>query len=266
MKRLIYGILCGLWHTWAMGITCTEKDFQPALCDLPILEGVRCAHAEFFRSYCTNQTDGCAGVGGCFGFTPPGHWYPVLGSNGLPFRRCRCGCFGEETRFTGRRKVTGRDLISGEFSMPALLVAGYGRGKGNLFFSIDGLVHSIDERAIHILTEGAHEIYLSDTHPVLLVTQSNRWMQQAKEVKIGDFLLSEAGIPRRVIQVESVLYGKEMVNFQVQSTNPLHHIVIANGLQMGDLAWQEQLHSVEARMHHRQDLMQYLLREEGGVP
>ena len=263
MKRYIFWVLVSqFWVADMYAITCTENDYQPALCDLPILEGVRCANAEFFRSYCSEKTEGCAAVGGCFGFTPPGHWYPILGTDGRPFRRCRCGCFAKETQFWGLERVTGQSLLQGKDGRLRLYVMQELETSQLSRKSINGLMHAKENRAVHLVAAGGYSIFLSQGHPVVVASATGklRAMKQAKDVKRGDFLLTQTHRPIQVVQSETVSYAGEMMNFNVESKNPMHHIVIANGMQMGDLAWQEKLHGVEARMYHRQDLLDYLKR------
>src|SRR4051812_49191831 len=105
-------IVFRFWSRFALAVTCTDKDWDPGLCNLEVFEGTRCATLEFFRTYCDKNTNGCAQIpGGCIGFTPPGHWYPVT-NNGTPRWRCRCGCFGEKTLFPGLEMKAGRELIN----------------------------------------------------------------------------------------------------------------------------------------------------------
>ncbi len=260
--RMLWVILSQCWQVYLYAITCTGADFQPTLCNLPIMEGVRCANAEFFRSYCSEKTDGCGAVGGCFGFTPPGHWYPILGTDGKPFRRCQCGCFAEETQFWGFGLSTGRNLLDAAASPLHLGVLKEWGSSKYVMRRISGLMHAKEDRAIHLLAEGGRSIFLSDGHPVVIATAKGALesMKQAKDVVVGDFLLTRSHQPVRVVKKEGVIYGGEMMNFNVESKNPIQHIVIAGDLQMGDLAWQEQLHAIDARMYHRQDLWVYLER------
>ena len=129
---------------------------------------------------------------------------------------------------------------------------------------INGLMHAKESHAIHLMAEGKHTIFLSEGHPVLLANQIGEveGMKQAKDVSVGEFLLTHDHRAVQVLRVERVAYEGEMMNFNVVSSNPIQHIVVANDLQMGDLAWQEKLHSIEARMYHRQDLWNYLERQK----
>jgi len=51
-----------------------------------------------------------------------------------------------------------------------------------------------------------------------------------------------------------------MVNFNVSSTDAQNHFVPANGIVLGDNAWQQRLASVDARILLRADLVKELKR------
>ena len=78
----------------AYGFTCMPQDWDPRFCDVPIASEARCAISAnnwIARSACVNETEGCAAIGGCFGNTPNGHWYPVVELGVV--ERCQCASF-----------------------------------------------------------------------------------------------------------------------------------------------------------------------------
>lgn len=77
----------------SFAVTCTGNDWIPQICNLPNLEGDRCANLSNFGRYCTKETVGCNNDPNiCYGFNPPGHWYTLVDSTGTPIKKCRCGC------------------------------------------------------------------------------------------------------------------------------------------------------------------------------
>jgi hypothetical protein len=237
-------------------ITCTKDDFIAEFCNLPIMPGTRCANVKSFSSFCNNKTDGCEKIsGGCFGFTPPGHWYSLLDEKNTPKWRCRCGCFAEESLFYGLENQTGLDLIekgSSQFKISSL------NNIEKTTFShreITGFMHSKERNGIFIQTQSNKKIILSEAHPVIL---EKFQMKQAKDLVLGDKLLDKNSKYDLLIKKKILPYGREMVNFHVASDQPAHHIVIASGLQMGDLGWQEHLNSIGSRIYYRQEILNYL--------
>jgi hypothetical protein len=98
----------------AFATTCTSGDWVPGFCDLPVASATRCALGAtnwVARAACEAATVGCAEIGGCFGTTPVGHWWPI-NEDGID-KRCQCGCFAEETEFSAiGGSLTGTEIIA----------------------------------------------------------------------------------------------------------------------------------------------------------
>ena len=249
-------------HT-AFGSTCTRPDWAP-VCDHDVGEG-RCVLSKnnsLARDACVPETAGCADIGGCFGYTPIGHWYPYK-DNGVMYR-CQCGCFGEETVFNiGGNAVTGREIIdagkdyqNSDLSIQSL--SEFDNTGRTEFREMNGFVSGDEkEDAFTFTTSTGKKVTLSKSHPVLVVAADGtvQAMKTSGEVKKGDFFLSDLGGAEEVSNIETAPYSGKMVNFNVKSTNPAHHIVSANGLLLGDNAWQQRLASVHARVLWRADIL-----------
>ncbi|NBW83337.1 hypothetical protein EBR21_16435 [bacterium] len=254
----------------AFATTCTQpNDWVPGFCDLPVASSPRCvvsADNWIARGACVAGTVGCAEIGGCFGTVPVGHWYPFVDSGAQ--KRCQCGCFGEETEFvTSEGTITGTDLIA------------QSSGKSLKLLSLDSLfARSLSERDIKgvvfgpekelvfsVSKETGRRVTLSAQHPVLVVNESGELqaVKAASKLDEGEFVLGEDGIADRVIGIEKKSYAKRMVNFNVASTDAQNHFVLANGIVLGDNAWQQHLASVDARILLRADLVKELSKSEG---
>lgn len=246
----------------AYAVTCTSGDMGP-LCNLPEIEGTRCATASFFAFYCTNQTAGCETVpGGCFGSTPPGHWYPIADATQVPRWKCRCGCGAEETVFDGPIALTGSDLIRNSEASGIFLSSVDDYSSPNMSpREINGIMYGPEkEGAYRITTAAGRVVTLSASHPVPTVTDSGELvaMKQAQILKSGEFVQDTIGMSDEITRIERIAYAGRMVNFNVVSSDAAHHIVVANGLRIGDRAWQERLHSVESRMLYRAEILKSL--------
>ena len=274
MNYLLYTLVF-VFSFWSevFAIRCVEGDFDPMLCELPILAGTRCQDVEWFRIYCNKATEGCKDVkNGCIGMTPPGHWYPLV-ENGYPRWRCRCGCFGEETYFlTEKGKFYGYELVENisNFRDSIARLMSLDEIESTYFSerAFNSLMFSRQKEAIMIATVGKREIILSHSHPVLIADIDHKLtsMKRAQDVRVGDFLMDSGGIPDRVTNSGPIKYGKRMVNFNIMSENAVHHIVPANDLLMGDLGWQETLNSFGSRILYRTEILKFLnKKKEGGV-
>jgi hypothetical protein len=252
----------------AFATTCTQADWVPGFCDLPVSSSPRCVVAAdnwVARGACVAATDGCAAIGGCFGSVPVGHWYPIV--DGGAQKRCQCGCFGEETEFATQTGIlTGTDLITrasqGDIrllSLDSLASRSYSERE------INGILYGPErEPAFKITTASGRQISLSAQHPVLVVKDSGEFLsvKAASTIVVNDFVLGDDGIPDRVTSLKKYSYQKRMVNFNVASRDSQNHFVSANGIILGDNAWQQRLASVDARILLRSDLVRELAQSQ----
>lgn len=261
VKVLTLLLLAFVYNT-ASATTCNKaaNDWVAPICNLTESPGTRCSKSINFKSFCNNATVGCAEIGGCFGFTPPGHWYPLVDNNQVPRWRCRCGCFADNTVFSGLSKVTGKDIIRTKGK--GILIEGADKVDfaTSSYFEINGVSHAPDKESYFIYA-GDREIILSDSHPVVVVNEKAEItsVKAAENIAEGDLLLSEEGRPLKVERIEIKKYdGGELMNFNVKSQRPENHFVVANGLWMGDAAWQEVIHAHASKVLLREDILKYL--------
>lgn len=240
-------------------ITCTGNDVSE-ICDLPIAEGSRCNSQIFSEVYCGDTPD-CGN--NCFGVTPSGHWFDMsrLDADGVPQPRwrCRCGCLAEETVFEGLTDVTGTDIVTAKGGVIASLDE-IGN-QSTSYRPINGITYGAEqELAITITTVAGRTVTLSRAHPVVTVAEQGLIIavKQAENLQEGELLLATDGQSDRIVQLREQPYTGKMVNFNVQSSEAVNHLLFANDLLVGDLAWQERLTSVQSRILYRQEILQAL--------
>jgi hypothetical protein len=260
-------------------VTCTTGvSWDDRLCGLPDYPGTRCANAEFFRNYCAPGTAGCeepaiVAMGGCIGFTPSSHWYPILGADGLPKWKCRCGCFASETVFTRETgdTVTGKDvmLVQGKEQNSSFTVSSLDAIDTTTF--TDREINSVrygpeKNPALVFKTKSGRSVMVSASHPMVISDQNGKLsaMKAAEEIKAGEYLIAKDGEADEVTSIEKVQDQGQMVNFNVASDEIAHHIVEANGLLTGDQGWQDQLNNNSSRMLWRNDILKYLAARKVG--
>jgi hypothetical protein len=246
----------------AFAVTCVQPDWN-ALCDYPQIAEVRCQNPDNFKALCDNTTAGCESIpGGCFGPIPSGHWYAVVDMSGVVSGRCRCGCFGEKTNFGIYHKTSGIELIQAKKSNQSenglyTEVLGFYDSSNLVTNKINGVMYSTKSEEVIEFTFEDGSIILSTSHPVVLGDETGQITRivTAEQVKSGDLFLSADHKPVSIKSIKKFKYDGQLVNFNVESENPVEHIVVANGLLMGDLAWQTFLHTTDARLIYRKDLM-----------
>ncbi|MDE3269093.1 MAG: hypothetical protein OYH77_02285 [Pseudomonadota bacterium] len=251
----------------AEAVTCTGDDVSE-VCDLPIIEGGRCAKVMYYRFYCDNSTSGCNGD--CFGDTPGGHWFDmtrlqyVNSDKPAPRWRCRCGCFAEETEFhTDAGNIKGTELINSKDSEHYVSSLDAFDLRSSTYRRINGITYGGDsELSIQIKTASGRAIILSQAHPAVIADVHGRIVaiKKASALKQGDYLLGVDGKSDEIIAISEREYRGRMLNFNVASADPSHHLIVANDLMMGDHAWQEQITSVESRIMYRNEILQAIRR------
>lgn len=242
-------------------IDCDGPQASHPMCALAVAPNGRCGEQQAMQWNCANATDGCVALGGCFGSTHPGLWY-TFSENGKTFR-CKCGCFAEQTKFaTASGSVTGTQLIEhGAIALQALETLDSGEWiEREINDVLWGAEH---EQAYQLATASGKRIVLSRKHPVLIGDRAGKTVlfKTADQVKVGEIVVGSDGTPDELVSVTPVAYEDRMVNFVVKSNNPVDHIVDANGLKMGDNAWQQRLASEEARMLDRTAILRELMQQ-----
>jgi hypothetical protein len=257
------------YESSAFAITCVKPDdWVPGFCDLPIASTPRCvlgANNWVAKQACAPVTVGCAEIGGCFGATPPGHWWAVS-ENGVD-RRCQCGCFAEETLFASATgPVTGRELINKSkeesFSLSSLDSL---ERLTQTVREINGIIFGPEkELAYLIVTDSGRKVTVSSQHPILTVNAQGKMLSVKAVIALstGDFVLNDEGSADRVKSIVTQKYDGQMVNFNVISDDSTNHFVTANGIILGDNAWQQRLASVHSRILLRADLVKELEGEK----
>ncbi len=278
MRKIVQGcfMLIALILTYdAFATTKCQKphDWRDAICNLKPTPHKRCVKdgvsQGIYAAMCDGVKDGnCKEIpGGCFGNFSNGEWFPTSFMDGS-VRRCQCGCFADRTLFlTQNGTISGKTLIKrNKDNSFQLASADYLDGSISSYRPIENIVWGPEKKAsIQIKTNSRREIILTSNHPVVIGDSKGdlKKVVIAKKVKSGEFLVDEDGVADQVNSVQEVAYSGDVVNFTVTSNNSTNHIIVANGLKMGDNAWQQLLASQTARLMVREDILKELAAING---
>jgi len=266
-------ILLGLFiiSTQADATTCKNGDWVPAICsakDWGLYQGAgsRCWEETGTRanqiSGCTNATVGCPELGGCFGSVPPGHWVVTV-INGVKVR-CQCGCFVEETKF-GPEGISGVELIESQRLNPGVggdLTSINPFSQESRQSRINGIVFGpAKDEVIELITPDAKAV-VTKAHPVVVADQSGelRLVKAASKIdpRTDKFLMTSDFQAIPLLSIKRSRYNGTVVNFNVVEDDARDHFVSADGLIMGDNAWQQVLAAEELRLLRRSDILSRL--------
>jgi len=110
---------------------------------------------------------------------------------------------------------------------------------------VQKVVKGPEKKALYLVYLGSKKVEVTEDHPFLT---SRGWMQ-AMALKKGDKLLGN-GKPVFVSQVKKLRYKgpQDVWNFELDTDDPMAHVVIANGIPTGDLVTQLELKKPKAKL------------------
>ncbi|KAB8028084.1 Hint domain-containing protein [Fluviispira multicolorata] len=177
--------------------------------------------------------------------------YPLCDFDYSLLAHCSCGCFEESTRifsFENSSNEVGYKPISriisekNKFSVasvkPNSTLTNLNIGLYNLLSTTSGP----EEKPLVVFkTINNLRLAVTSEHAILL---ANGKMVAAKNVKMSDQLVLANGSPIELKSIESLKTNKNVLNLLTTGESNIEHTVFAEGLIVGDLAWQNNLKSM----------------------
>ncbi len=221
-----------------------------------------------------DQSANCqVGAGGLMA-THGGHnvpreaWYWIPGvTNEFPDVRCECGCFtGDVEVLTDRGpmrmdRAAADATVLGGISM-GILDAESGVTKGSRRLTKRDFVVGPEEKpVVHLETTAGRSLTMTDSHPVLIARDGTWQMMRAENLQVGDVLVTGEMGEDSVRALSSYRLPEEqklVYNFDTQGVNDYEHLIVANGLRVGDLHWQKRL---AERDHRAANLLRFAPRK-----
>ncbi|WP_394825910.1 hypothetical protein [Pendulispora albinea] len=160
---------------------------------------------------------------------------------------CNCGCFAPDTALAvedsnGWSTATAHDVAQnpGDYR---LMTVDDGASLQSLRFQSRAIVNtSIGPEAnlLHINLEDGRMLAVTAKHGIVL--RSGK-VVRAVDVRGGDELVDVSGNTVHVRNVDTVRHGGRVYNVEAGSSSKEGHMIVAEGLLVGDLAWQNALES-----------------------
>jgi len=174
---------------------------------------------------------------------------------------CPCGCFEEGTNISTVNRVNGNDqlatiedIVNNYSSYEAYTVVANSTLTSLSYEprGFDVVTDGVEEKPlVVVLTESGKRIGLSSRHGVLLISGT---MTTATELSVGDVLVQADGSPDPIVSIEQGPVGEIVYNVLTETDDEsgASHLIVAQGLIMGDLYWQNILDSEFRRFKIRQ--------------
>lgn len=161
------------------------------------------------------------------------------------YQVCPCSCFSPETRILVRRSEAGEavwspaDKVSQSDTIVALadgatMDAPLFEGR-EILYTTSGEEHA---KLISLETDSGAILHLTQHHAVLL---SDGRMVTAKELEPGNDLVDWQGRPTTIRSVKHERPGGMVYNVAVAGKPKTAHLILAEGVLVGDLLWQNSL-------------------------
>lgn len=161
---------------------------------------------------------------------------------------CLCGCFHPDTEI---------DVVAeGSDSVSQVRAAEVGLAKNAFSLwsltrgsTLDALTYTpspiqkatrgpAGQPLVRIVTEDGRQLRVTTEHAILLASGE---MVEAQSIKAGNTLVTRDGVQVRVTSAEQYAFGGEVFNFSTSGNSGSEHVIVADGLLVGDLTWQNEL-------------------------
>jgi hypothetical protein len=193
---------------------------------------------------------------------PQGAWY-ATGGEVFPKVRCSCGCFTPDTNLltaSGWQRID--SLQENAFQMQdELLVPKFKTGiafqKSSKLKPVNFTKGAELKPVIRVETENKYAVELTELHPVIVLVNGKQEMVQAKKLQIGDVVFGTGGEELKIASLTSRMLpaaNNSVYNVNTMGFGGKEHVVVANGIRVGDLAWQNKL---SERTQRAENLLKY---------
>ncbi|RZM84329.1 Hint domain-containing protein [Pseudoalteromonas rubra] len=158
---------------------------------------------------------------------------------------CKCGCFEQDTLIRAVRDGKIQDIRAKDLGKQDSLVALNGEATLNNMatesFEMKFRTKGPETPALYVFTfEDGTELKVTQHHGMLLGDGS---MVSAKDVKSGSTMYNAQGTELAVTSITREFTDANVYNFETDGDSVTNHIIVANGIFVGDLSWQNQLHA-----------------------
>jgi len=161
---------------------------------------------------------------------------------------CPCGCFDPSTRLSlySTRTLSYTPMPISELVGKTANFTVLSLGEDAVFSLMTVAQQSIElttsgpesEPLIYIHTDSGSVLGVTDNHAILL---SSGKMIAAKDLKVGQELVTIQGKPTKIIKLEQRTIEENVINVLTSGKTLKSHVIGAEQIWVGDLAWQNSL-------------------------
>jgi len=179
-------------------------------------------------------------------------------AEGMLIGVCTCGCFAPETRIgvinpNDKSEWIRIDILAQQPNNYQLWTLGKASSLSHPKLKareLQRVTHGPESKALfYISVASGSRLGLTEEHAVLL---SDGTMVDASELSVGQHLVNLRGQKDEIVDIERVKTAGDVFNVLSSGKSDLSHLILAEGLIVGDLAWQNSLRKEKASIEIRQ--------------
>ncbi|WP_148273434.1 Hint domain-containing protein [Stigmatella aurantiaca] len=174
-------------------------------------------------------------------------YYPVVDRHNQIGAICKCGCFEanaliltESVNGASNKWIAAKDVTK-DTKLVSLDETSKLSRPGMKSQSVKALTHGKELPALYVFSlSNGRDLKVTQNHGMLL---SDGRVVEAKTLSAGAEFVGLDGSTVRVNTISFERTKREVFNFEVDTQSKQGHIIAAEGVLVGDLAWQNQLSS-----------------------
>ncbi len=199
-------------------------------------------------SYCNGELDYAYNIGlitlEAYNWGRANGYYPVIDRNNVIQAVCKCGCFESNTLILTEGAdgspvwLKAKDIMT-DMSLFSLDEASALSQPVMSMKPIKARTHGEEGPALYVFKlDNGRKLKVTQNHGMLL---SDGRVVEARTLDVGAEFVDLEGKIVRVVDLDFKFTKGEVYNFEVDAADDSGHIIAAEGVLVGDLAWQNQL-------------------------
>lgn len=186
-------------------------------------------------------------------------WFPAWSStDGVKHVRCTCGCFTKATRIAisaDETETMGNLAEAAKFQSVTLQTRDGDGWVDSPALRGHNFIVGKEEKPLIAIVTAEQTLLVTEKHPILVRHNGRLAMVKANSLLMSDTLLDRTGSDVAIKSLSSAVNpdpDQLVYNVATEGKSPLGHVILAEGLQVGDNDWQQQLDFMSQRQEYRE--------------
>ena len=189
---------------------------------------------------------------------PSDAYYLSTSTSGQKAVKCQCGCFATNTMISAANEdVKIEDLLQMSKYFDVKVRSRSNLSETQSFEDSPSMNASFftkgpeEDLLVSFEMENSKTLKVTKTHPILVLRETKEIMLRADEIKLSDLLLNNWGGTVGIVKITREVSQSDVINFDTKAESLAGHIVLAEGVQVGDNFWQSKLEVEKGRLAYR---------------